>query len=205
METKLAAAYWGPRMESAVECARRASAFVEDLSNLSEFFRGWRLPARSRAEATRNQPFSSDVSSLEALFLKGTNRRDIDGELIEELGFRISAWNGMGGEETSSLAMKCGMYSNVPGVSNAIVLKIPAKFDVDSDGTAELVVDLLVRAWNPDWAVVASQASMIERADKEGPFLDRALYLSSPFKCMGSVFTGAKQSPLNDGVILVPQ
>lgn len=192
-------------MESAVECASRASAFVKNLSDVSEFFRGWRLPGHSRAEATRNQPFSSDVSSLEALFIKGMNRRDIDDELIDELGFRISAWNGMAGEETSSLTMKCGMYSNVAGLSNAVVLKIPPKFDVNSVGTVEQLIDLLVRAWSPDWAVVASQSSMMERADQEGPFLDRALYLSSSFKRIDPLFAGAKQSPLNDGVILVPQ
>lgn len=198
------AAYWGPRMESAEECAGRASMFLESLSSLSDDFRGWRLPERSRADAFLNSPLVWDARRLEELFLKGRNRRDIGGESIDELGFRISVWNGKSGDETASLTMKCGLYSDVPGVSNVVLIKIPPRFDVHSTAQITLLLDSVIMAWSPEWAVVASQSSMTEHADQHRPFLDQALYISTSSESTSVSFPNAKRYATANGVVFLP-
>ncbi|VVE72749.1 hypothetical protein PCA31118_04300 [Pandoraea captiosa] len=182
MSNSFLGAYWGPRKESARECARRASTFLEDLSTLSDDFIEWRLPGRSRTEAGRSPRLTSDLHHLETLFLKGVNRRDVGGESIDELGFRISVWNGAGDDHAASLTMRCGLYSEVPGVNNAVSLTIPSEFDLDSVAKVRRLLVSVIRAWQPDWAVVASSSGGRGNNKKNAPFLDRALYMSSSIK-----------------------
>lgn len=176
METYLAAAYWGPRREPVEACAARAVTFLTTLSQVSECFRGWRPLGRSRSDAIRTPPIDLSISGLVKLFMMGRNRRDVGGAPIEDLGFRISVWNGKGDEEVSSLTMKCGLYSTVSGLSNAIVLKLPTRFGIDSTEHVKQLIVALGHAWDPDWAIVASQSN-INRQSGAGPFLDKTLYV----------------------------
>lgn len=202
LETYLAAAYWGPRMEPVEACASRAATFLTDLSQVSDYLRGWRPLGRSRSEAIRATPIDLSANALTELFTRGMNRRDVGGDVIEELGFRISVWNGKGDGEVSFLTMKCGLYSTVAGLSNAIVLKLPTRFDVNSaEQTGKLAV-ALSRAWDPDWAIVASQ-SKVSQQSGTGPFLDRALYLRSSINVPDYLLDTAQPQKLEEGLLFL--
>lgn len=179
LDTYLAAAYWGPRRETVEDCARRASVFLALLSQASDYFTGWRPLGRVRPVAAKAEPIGQSQDALIELFLKGRNRRDIDGDVIDELGFRISVWNGRSDEEAASLVMNCGLYSPVSGLSNAIVLKLPPCFETTiSESQVRQVTTTLAEAWDPDWAFFSSRSRFNIERDR-GPFLDRALYVRS--------------------------
>ena len=202
MDTYLAAAYWGPRMEPVEACASRAATFLTALSQVSEYFQGWRPLGRSRSEAIRATPIDLSTNALTELFMRGRNRRDVGGDAIEQLGFRISVWNGKGDEEVSSLTMKCGLYSTVAGLSNAIVLKLPTRFDVNSAEQARQLTVALSQAWDPDWAIVASQ-SKVNQQSGAGPFLDKALYVRSSIKVPNVLLGTAQPQKLEEGLLFL--
>ncbi|MCP2089638.1 hypothetical protein PQR68_29830 [Paraburkholderia agricolaris] len=203
METYLAAAYWGPRREPVDACACRAGQFFISLSQVSEYLKGWRPLGRSRSEATQAVPIDLSTDALAELFMKGRNRRDVGGEVIDELGYRISVWNGGGDEEASSLTMKCGLYSAVAGLSNAIVLKLPSRFDTTSFDQVRQVATALAQAWNPDWAIIASRSALDLHADA-GPFLDRALYVNSSMKVPDDIPKNSLKQELEHGHLFLP-
>lgn len=179
METYFAAAYWGPRYETVESCAERARTFLTALEQISEFFKGWRPQGRSRGEALRKETIEGQsVGELALLFMKGRNRKDVSGEVIHDLGYRMSMWNGGGDETASSLMMGCGMCSTVSGLSNAVVLNLPHRFDVNSSDGLRNIIGAFALAWDPDWAIVSSLSAR-NNQNEQAPFLDRALYLKS--------------------------
>jgi hypothetical protein len=109
IETYYAAAYWGPRQESAEDCACRAQVFFQAMALCDPFFGRWFKPPRSRKQAP--PPLSLEVPSLRELFAQGRTRND-EGGIIEDLGFRIivdnGTWPGTRQREFSSLSIKCG-------------------------------------------------------------------------------------------------
>jgi hypothetical protein len=178
LETHFAAAYWGPRKEPVKACAWRARTFLTVISEVSELFQRWRAQGRSLAEAARATPIDLSTDALAELFMKGRNRLDVGGDVIEDLGFRISVWNGRANDqEAASLSIKCGLYSTV-GLSNAVVLNLPKQFDTQSQDLSCALIRALVPAWEPDWAIVSSQSARSLRSG-HSPFLDKALYLAS--------------------------
>jgi len=202
LETYLAAAYWGPRQEPVEACACRADKFFTLLSQVSEYFDGWRPLGRSRPEAMRATPIDQSTDALVDLFMKGRNRRDVGGEVIDDLGYRISVWNGRDHEEVSSLTMKCGLYSTVTGLSNAVVLKLPIRFDTTSVNQIRQVTIALAQAWDPDWAIIASRSKLDLQADA-GPFLDRALYVNSSMSAPCDLPVNVVKQELKHGQLLL--
>jgi hypothetical protein len=104
---------------------------------------------------TANTPQLLDVGSLRELLLGGRNRREDNGEVIEELGFSAWLWNRA--RPAVGLSADVGAYPNHPGLGNSFVLTFPAPDDDGADrlsrvGTADAVFDALVGAWDPDWA-----------------------------------------------------
>ncbi|CAM3417769.1 hypothetical protein BOSP111201_03980 [Bordetella sputigena] len=178
LETYIAAAYWGPRKESAAACAARANRLVSSLSKISPYLAGWRAKGRTRRQALAAQPLDCSLEALSALFSAGRNHRDIDGVVMEELGFSIGVWNGGDHEGASSLSMRCGLFSTVPGLSNSVVISLPSILEPCIAEFCKDLVSVLVDAWEPDWAVVTSTTAIAARSE-HGPFLDRALYVSS--------------------------
>jgi len=197
----IAAAYWGPRMEPVEACASHAAVFLATLSQISEYFQGWRPQGRSRAEAMRTTPIGLSMDALTELFIKGRNRRDVGNDVMKELGFRIMVWNGRGNEEeASSLSMHCGLYSTVAGLSNAVVINLPKKFDANSTDQARQLIVALSKAWNPDWAIVALTS---KKSQHFGPFLDKALYVCSSVNVPSNLPDTARQETLEEGVLFL--
>jgi hypothetical protein len=91
IETYYAGAYWGPRKESAEECARRAQSLLLALARTEAFFARWFIPPKSRKEAPR--PLDLELASLQELFAQSRIQND-EGHAIEDLGFHVTADNG---------------------------------------------------------------------------------------------------------------
>src|SRR5258708_4075060 len=104
-------AYWGERKESRQACASRISVFLHALAARDAALSGGTKPLASRKERLRELPH--DVDRL--LPLLGVNRRDFGGEVIVELGFDFSAWNGWKADLPASLSVYCGAFSPFVG------------------------------------------------------------------------------------------
>ncbi|MFJ2994841.1 Imm52 family immunity protein [Pandoraea sp. NPDC087047] len=199
METYFAAAYWGHRPESVDSCAKRLSQFLVDISLISESFKEWRKQGRSRVDAKRKKTINAmDVVELISMLDSGRIRRDVSKEVIDSLGYSASLWNGAGEENVASLMIGCGMYSNVVGLSNAVVLSLPSNFDVNSGVLQKGLMSAFVNSWDPDWAVIASHSARDE-VDDHVPFLDKALYLSKAYSQAESARSGG--IALSNGVL----
>ncbi|MEO8830192.1 Imm52 family immunity protein [Lapillicoccus sp.] len=84
-------AYWGPRASSADENAARLAGFLGDVADTGPMLSGWRPKADSRSVSAvtveADQADQADQASLSQLLKAGRNRRDVGGEVVEELGY----------------------------------------------------------------------------------------------------------------------
>jgi len=176
MESFHACAYWGPRKEDAASCALRTHSFLSALALVSDDFAGWRFGGTSEEVARANPLIDLSVEVLKTLLEEGRNRTDIGNEVIEDLGYRISVWNGGTPEHATSLMIGCGKYSTVGNSGNAVVLGLPAAFNVDSAGMLRKLMEAMVEPWEPDWAGVFSSEAR-RTHNEHSPFLHKALYL----------------------------
>lgn len=145
----LVGAYWGQRRESRQACAERMSAFLHGLARQDAALSTWFKKATSRKAPLVVMP--SDPDKL-GLLLK-TNRRDISGDTIADLGFNFAAWTGRQVSMTASLAATCGAFS--PVVRNSVVVS----FDPAASPPLDLLEGVLkeaVDAFDPEDAVVTS-------------------------------------------------
>jgi hypothetical protein len=187
METYLAGAYWGPRKETARECAERISLFLIRLSSISNDLTGWRSRGRSRKLAAGNTIIDPNslcqiVETVEA----GTNRKDVGAkDTISELGFRVGLWNGKTSSvEALSLGIHCGAYSGLRTFENNAIISPLLSFDISSDNLVQKLSETFVEAWNPEFFVLARKSKLNDAASGAGkagghwePFLDCALFL----------------------------
>ncbi|WP_395837623.1 Imm52 family immunity protein [Archangium violaceum] len=114
-------AYWGPRRETALECARRAEAFSM-LARCDPTFVQWYRGGRGAPRELPGHPVRPEVAEWEQLFLRGRNRTDADGKVIEELGFSEYVWNAK--KERTRVEIHCGEYSP-SGPGNTCLLYPP--------------------------------------------------------------------------------
>jgi hypothetical protein len=192
-------AYWGDRKESAEECARRLSGCLTALTEVDPLLGSWRGLGRSRT--TSQTLVGTDAGSLEQLLLKGRNRRDADRSVIEELGFQVGMWNGQ--ETEISLSASVGGYAGTPGLSNAVVLKLPAPVGIArrlyGRQVAQRITEAIVESWEPNWATWASHPLQeVQDAPARTPVVGWLTYLSQARLAPDSAHTiGAE--PLHGG------
>ncbi|RKG78860.1 Imm52 family immunity protein [Corallococcus terminator] len=167
-ETYYAGVYWGPRKESAGECARRTADFLNRLAQYDPFLAHWYKPARSHKDARKHPLMPPDVASLTELFRRGVNRES-GGPAIEPLGYTFWFGNGGGDYDSADLRILCGCYDEA--VLNSCVLKLPTLghgANADRVLTSPVLtgaVRSMVLAWEPDWAFATSHA--YERQSRE--------------------------------------
>lgn len=202
MERYLALAYWAGRREDANACAARANRFLLPLLDLSSDLAGWREKGRNKKEAFANQVYEPQAANdLERLFAKGVSKRDFSGEVNHDLGFSAFLWNGKDESHASTLNMRCGVYSSVPTLGNAVVLSLPYSFDVTLAQDLKRLVAAFAEAWEPDWMAVTSQTKMSECGTQK-PFLDKALYLKSSVT-RPLISAGVTEERLGQGMIFL--
>jgi len=145
--------YWPARPESAEEAANRLSRFLGSLPTSEQELKlgEWFLKGSSRASARKRLP--ADASSI-AKALR-TNRRDDDGSVILELGFRLSVWNG----EHVSFDTTIGSFS--AHVTNAAVLSFPDGALLLRVDQAQALLQAAVSAFEPEHGVVASHKQLM--------------------------------------------
>ncbi|HZH16091.1 MAG TPA: Imm52 family immunity protein [Archangium sp.] len=161
-------AYWGPRKETALECARRAEIFFHMLARCDPAFAQWYRAGRGAPRDLPGHPVHTEVKELEKLLLQSRNRTDVGKEVIEDLGFSRIMWNAK--EGATDLHLSCGGYSPWGG-PNVCLLKPPRQGAVRErllcvPVLAE-VLTCMATAWDPDFAM-ASSSEMVDLVEKDG-------------------------------------
>jgi hypothetical protein len=163
-------AYWGPRQETALECARRAELFFHMLARCDPTFAQWYRGGSGAPRELPGHPVRPEAKEWEQLFLRGRNRTDVGKKVIEELGFREYVWNAK--KERTRLGFHCGGYSPWGGPNSCLleppqegavrerILRVPVLTEV---------LTCMVTAWNPDFAVATSDEmlDLIQKRKRE--------------------------------------
>jgi len=210
-ETYYAGAYWGPRQESAEECARRAVTFLKMLAACDPLLAHWNKIPKPRGRGRKTPLMPPELSTLTEAYRRGVNREP-GGPPIESLGLTVSAYNDGTGQDFVSLSMNCGSYAN--GLSNACVLSLPSEGENAERIIAAPVLSEVVRgmalAWEPDWAVAMSHAyrDMDDRQGKSDMWLGWVTYFSRHRGTMPPLPTPVRIEPVEDRgmlIILTPE
>jgi len=146
-------AYWSARKESRAEAAKRLVRFLSAIASENECLARWFLKGRSKASA--RTPLDLDADAVSSL-LK-VNRRDVDGDVMSELGFSLGIWNG----ETASVAATVGAHN--PHIRNSVVLSFmdtPVGFN---ENVWKEILAAAVRELDPDQAVVTSNEYFVQK------------------------------------------
>ncbi len=159
-------AYWGPRKETALECARRAELFFHMLARCDPSLALWFRAGRGFPRELPGWPLRPEVKELEEFFLKGRHRTDVDKEVMEDLGFHQMVWNAK--KEAIHLSLSCGGCSRGP---NSCLLQTHGRSAVWErllhDGILmKQVLTSVVTAWDPDFAMVSS-SEMVDLVEKD--------------------------------------
>jgi hypothetical protein len=211
MQKFILGAYWNARRESLDDCAEKVSRFFERLAKVDPLLGHWFERGRSRRDALERRIDTVDIEGLRDLLLKGRNRRDIGRDVIDELGFKLSLWNGADEDETeASINIYCGSYSE--HVGNSIVLDLPYQSeDLEWVARADALLALAAETWQPEWAGIMSKKAMRERDfDADHPFVDWMIYVPRPIesvpqpghvealKDLGSIIVVQPNPPVGD-------
>jgi hypothetical protein len=182
MTGRIVGAYWGPRAEPLDQCSGRVLDLFQRIAQIDPQLSRWFLRADSRRQALEHEVKVSE-RSVRDLLLRGQNRRDVDRQVIPELGFSLGLWNGAPEGETASVDIHCGAYAAMPGAANSCVIGLPDSKGVDHvyDVTAlPELIRAVARCFEPDWAVAATRNQMDElRTTAGAPFIGSHLFLSA--------------------------
>lgn len=151
--TYIVGAYWAQREESRIACALRISDFIKKIAQLDSSLAHWFKRAGPRTAQQAELP--TDPDGLTPL-LKAS-QRDVGNDVIKELGYSFSAWNGNQSSMGASMSIACGGYSTLVG--NSAVLSFAPK----SSPTLKLLREILesmVGAFEPDSAIVKSSVRL---------------------------------------------
>ncbi|MCP3105511.1 immunity 52 family protein [Myxococcus sp. K15C18031901] len=175
-ENFYAGAYWRSRRESAEECAQRAAVLFRHLPEVDSSLSQWFRQGKSRKDALKH-PIDVSRTALENLIRRGKDR------VVEELGFRFSAWNGASDDDDAvGLDVTCGGYSE--RVNNFCFVQLPNRGLVAERMLAAPALAALVRsmavAWEPDSAVATSSRhrDMVTATPKPGTFVGWVTYVA---------------------------
>ncbi len=150
-------AYWGPRRETASQCARRAALFFNSLDPCDPSFSQWYYGGPRVPRGAVGHPVSRDERSLEELLSKSRTRKNRGKTVIEDLGFSQIMWNAK--REASEIHVSCGGYYSWATVNNCL-FKPPRSGPVrERLLTLSVLTGIITRmaaAWEPDFAMVSS-------------------------------------------------
>ena len=163
-------AYWGPREETALECARRAELFFHMLARCDPSFAQWYRGGRGAPRGQPGFPVGLELTELETLLLRSRSRTDIGKKVIEDLGFGQIVWNAK--KEATHLHLTCGSYSPWGGPNSCLL--VPTREGTIRERLLSMpvlaeVLTSMVTAWDPDFAMVSSteMVDLVEKGDSE--------------------------------------
>lgn len=118
-------AYWPARRELIMQCCDRLAGFMGELAQCDPALEFWYELVELPKQRPGKRVDIKDRPSLMKLLEGGRNRRDIGGEVIEELGFHFGLWNGADDDRATGLSITCGLYWKSPtpnvSLSNCVV------------------------------------------------------------------------------------
>jgi Immunity protein 52 len=165
METYFIGAYWGDRKESVDACTDHVVRCLSALAKCDPAFSRWYRLGGSRKEAMERR-FDVTQGAVKQLLLAGRNRRDIGKEVIEDLGFRISLWNGEEDAQDASFSAESGLSAGNPNLCNSCVINLPSEGPPSERLLRVEALLCLMRAvvdgFDPDWATVMPD-SLLQR------------------------------------------
>lgn len=148
-------AYWGPRTETVEQSADRLAELVARLVRIDPLLAGWRAKARTKREALAQPTVAANHADLVGRLLSGRNRRDDNGEVIDELGYSIYWWNGSENDRTAvNLSINTG--ATAAAVSNRVLINLPdpaATPQLYETTRARELIHTLITLFEPDSAV----------------------------------------------------
>jgi hypothetical protein len=151
---------------------------MQTLCEGDDAFAHWYHLGRSRDEARTRKINVQDRPELLALLASGRNRRDTDNKVIENLGFHLWMWNGAEPGKEVNFNVKCGLFSEVLGLCNCAVLKLPQQLGRLADHvTMKKLLATMASSWEPDWAGIFSNDAMRSRNFEPKPFVDWMVYI----------------------------
>ena len=174
-------AYWGSRRESSLRCGERLARCTTMLGQIDGALGSWYRRAASKAAA--KTPVGRDAESFARLLAQGRNRRDDDGEVIEELGFSFGLWNRA--KPAVGMSGTVGAHPAFPGVLNSFVLDFPPPGDdagcLYDPAVAEGIFGAVIESWEPEWATWTSPSLRdVQGVAPREPVVGWMTYLSSP-------------------------
>lgn len=139
------------------------------------------------------------------LLSRGRNHRDVGGELIEELGFSASMWNG--GTPAVALSATVGAAPQSAGILNHCLLELPAPVDhsgaLYADEVAMAVFRAIVTCWRPSWATWTTNRLCTDQHAAPGtPIIGWRTYLAGTVPGNGSAPGGVSTCPVADGTLV---
>jgi hypothetical protein len=151
MDGYYAAVYWGCRVESAEECARRAESFFRLLSRSEPLYSRWFEKASTRKKALQLQ-----FEPTHETFLKFFGKKKYQG--VE--GFHFGAWTGHEQGFGGMISLTCG--SCAESFCNVCLIYLPTEEPVVGRVLGAPVLAEVMRAlglaWEPDDGGVFSDA-----------------------------------------------
>lgn len=147
--------YWNPRQDSLDQCATRLEHFIESIAKVSPALCDWRPKAARRTLALRG-PVVESLDDARAALARGTAKRDLDNEVIPELGWDCDLWNGRDREAACSISVCCGCTAE--GIRNRCVLEFAQTIHLAFPTVrhATRLIEMMVGAWAPDRVTVTS-------------------------------------------------
>lgn len=193
-------AYWRSRQESSLQCGQRLASCIARLSEIDEALGSWFRRGASKAAA--KTPVDLDAQSLGRLLAQGVNRRDVGGDVIEELGFSVGLWNRA--RPAVGLSGTVGAHPSFTGVLNSVVFDFPPPeaeaLRLYEPRVAGAILDAVVESWEPDWATWTTHAlRSAQGAAPREPVVGWMTYLSTSLTADSS---GATSRPLLDGTVV---
>ncbi|MCP3059066.1 immunity 52 family protein [Myxococcus sp. K38C18041901] len=205
-ESYYAGAYWGARAESAEQCAARAEIFLSTLASADASFSHWFRQGKSRKDALKH-PIEISRAALEQIIRRGKDR------VVEELGFRFSAWNGASADdEAVSIDATCGGHSK--RVGNFCFLQLPhggpSAERLLTARSLEVLVRAMAMAWEPDSAVAtsATHRDTVTSTPKPGTFVGWVTYFARHLGEVPPLPAPVRIEPVEDKgtlVVLTPE
>ncbi|ATB44373.1 hypothetical protein CYFUS_009860 [Cystobacter fuscus] len=158
-------AYWGPRKETALECARRAELFLHMLARCDPSFTQWYRAGRGVPRELPGHPVRADITELEKFLLQGRIRAGK--RVMEDMGFRQMMWNAK--KEATEIHLACGGYFLPWGGPNSCLLyptrESPLRERLLCAPVLAEVLTSMATAWDPDFAMVSS-TEMVRLVEK---------------------------------------
>ncbi|WNG49305.1 hypothetical protein F0U60_38180 [Archangium minus] len=194
-----AAAYWGCRPESAQQCARRAELFFRLLSECHPDYARWYEKARSTQKALQLQ-FEPTFDTFVRFFGMKKYQEGRD-------GFHFGAWTGHLNNQGGMVTFNCGALAEA--APNGVFFYFPSE-PPGWDRLVNLpvltgVMRAMVLAWEPDWAVAATDdfREQLSQTRYPGTFVGWLTYYSRQWGEVPALPEPTRVEPIEDKGTLV--